>query len=226
MTVPYHRQTVDSPNPLARFAHRARTGEALAVAAAAAPHGGQVLDYGCGPGVFLRGLGSQRPDLTLVGYDPSFPEGPATGVTMVGDTGSVPSSSIDLLTAFEVCEHLTDDELDTFLTDAVRVLSLSGVLLLSVPIIGGPGLLAKELNRVLLHRRRSDYTVPELTAAALLGRPAPRDHDVKTSHKGFDHRALRAAVGRRFVLRREWHSPFRSAPWPVNSQYFSCWHPR
>lgn len=224
--VPYHRQTVDSPNPLARFAHRARTGTALTVAAADAPRDGRVLDYGCGPGTFLRSLGDRRPDLELLGYDPYFPEGPAAGVTLLDDMAVVDDRSIGLLTAFEACEHMTDDELDDFLDQAERTLSADGLLLVSVPVIGGPVLLAKELNRALLHRRRSDYTLPELAAAAFLGRPAPRTDDVRTSHKGFDFRALRARIQRRFALREQWCSPFPIAPWPVNSQHFSCWRPR
>lgn len=226
MAVSYSRQTVDNPNPLARFAHRARTAGALTTAAGLTPEGGRVVDYGCGPATFLRDLGGRRPDLKLTGYDPYFAEGQVPGVDMTGDMAAVPDGSVDLFTAFETCEHLDDGELAEFLAHADRALAAPGRLLISVPIIGGPGLLAKELNRILLHRRRSDYTARELVAAVVLGRPAARAGNVKTTHKGFDFRALRATVGGHFTLEREWLSPFSALPWPANSQHFSVWRRR
>ena len=45
--------------------------------------------------------------------------------------------SIDLITALETCEHLTDDELRAFIADARAVLAANGKLVVSVPIMVG-----------------------------------------------------------------------------------------
>lgn len=224
MAVPYSRQTVDSPNPLARFTHRRRISEALGLAERIAPPKARVLDYGCGPGLFLRELGQRRPDLDLVGYDP-FPKGSYTDIQLIDNMSSISTRSTRLITALETCEHLTDAELVNFLTEAQRVLSSDGILLISVPIIGGPGLIIKEANQMVLRRRRSHYTIRELASAAFLGRPAPRG-DMKHSHKGFDFKSLHRTTAKYFIIQRGWPSPFPRLPWYANSQMFSMWRLR
>ena len=64
--VPYERQTLRHPNPVARFAHRKRHGFALTLASRHVEMGGTVLDFGAGQGSFLYELGRIRPDLRLV----------------------------------------------------------------------------------------------------------------------------------------------------------------
>lgn len=51
--VSYEEQTLDHPNPLARYAHRAGLRLALREAAASLPPGGALLDYGAGQGRFF-----------------------------------------------------------------------------------------------------------------------------------------------------------------------------
>lgn len=60
---------------------------------------------------------------------------------------AVPKDSIDVLTAFEVLEHVIDEDLTAFIADARRVLKSSGTLIVSVPIMFGPVVLAKEVSR-------------------------------------------------------------------------------
>lgn len=217
--IPYSRQTVCSPNPLARFTHRRRHATALRLTAASLPHGGALLDLGCGDGHFLRQCGRIRPDLRLFGFDPGW-EGRAEGFVLARSLAELPDGVCDAVCAFEVLEHLDDPELAEFFEQSRRILPACGLWILSVPIIGGPTLLLKELNRALLFRRPSDYTLGELARAAFLGVPAPRASDRKRSHKGFDFRALERRLGREGkILVRRW-SPFRWAPWWMNSQVF------
>lgn len=225
MAISYSRQTVDAVNPLARFAHRRRMGESLRRAADLARSGSVVLDYGCGPGLFLREMTELRPDLRLTGFDPYFAEyfgeSQLPGVQLVDTMGAVEAGSVDLLTAFEVCEHLDDSELASFFVEAERVLAPEGRLLISVPVIGGPVLLLKEANRVVFHHRRPEYTPRELLMASVFGKPAHRDHP--KDHKGFDFRALRRTTGAHFASQAQWLSPFPALPWFLNSQAFSLW---
>jgi hypothetical protein len=101
------------------------------------------------------------------------------------------------------------------------MLAPGGQLLISVPIIGGPPLLAKELNRMVLFRRRSDYSTRELLAASLAGRPAARPDDIRVTHKGFDHRRVLAGLGEGFTAEDAACCPFPALPWWLNSQWFA-----
>jgi len=70
----------------------------------------------------------------------------------------------DLITAFEVCEHLTDAETERFLSNAQHFIKTDRKLIISVPIMIGGSLILKELNRSILFRRASEYSITELIA--------------------------------------------------------------
>src|SRR4051794_27796390 len=70
VVVSYEKQTVDSPNPLARFAHRARIQKSLAIVDEHLPKGGRFADFGAGTGLLLSEFGKKRPDATLFGIEP------------------------------------------------------------------------------------------------------------------------------------------------------------
>lgn len=219
--VAYDRQTINTPNPLARFAHRRRTSVAVEAAIRWLPDRGLLFDFGCGPGDYLERVKAARPDLELIGFDP-YAQLLET-ITVLSDTEAIPNSSVDVMTSLEVCEHLSDSNLSEMINLARRVLRPTGVFIVSVPIIAGPGLLAKEVNRYALHRNHSDYTAKELAAAALLGRPARRPDNVQNTHKGFDFKALRHRVSTEMQPVQHWYSPFPRLPWFANSQAFDVW---
>ncbi len=217
--VAYSRQTLDTANPIARYAHRQRYRLSLDRAAAEVPEGGTVLDYGCGEGTFLNALGEARPDVRLLGFDPESGHVPDR-YELVTDMADVAAASVDLLCCFETLEHLYDGEIATFAAAAARVLTPGGRLLVSVPVIGGPPLLLKELNRSIMFRRRSDYRAGELLAASFAGRPAARPDNIRVTHKGFDHRAVLAKLDG-FGVEESACSPFHRLPWWLNSQAFT-----
>jgi SAM-dependent methyltransferase len=224
-TVSYRAQTLDSPNPIARYAHRQRYAASFDRVASEVRQGGTVLDYGCGQGDFLKTLAELRPDLTLLGFDPES-QHLADRYTAVDDIAAVPSGSVDLVCCFETLEHLYEGEITSFLAEARRVLVEGGGISVSVPVIGGPTLLLKEANRAVLFRRRSDYTARELLAASLAGRPAPRPDDIRVSHKGFDFRALLRRLGEECDVAETAYTPFPRLPWWLNSQVFARLRPR
>jgi hypothetical protein len=217
--VEYRRQTVDTPNPIARFAHRQRYRLSLDRVAQELRQNATVLDYGCGDGEFLQSLADLRPDLSLYGYDPESGH-TANGYRAVQDMGEISAESIDLVCCFETLEHLYEDEIAEFLGDSTRVMKDDARMTVSVPVIGGPPLLLKELNRMVLFRKATDYSLGELAAASLRGRPAPRPVDIRHSHKGFDFRALGERLAERFAITEVAYSPFGRLPWWLNSQVF------
>lgn len=214
----YETQTVQHPNPLARYAHRARLGVALALASRLAPPQGQVVDFGAADGLFLHRLGERRPDLRRVAVEPFRPIA-YPFIRIRAALEQLPDGEADLLTAFEVLEHLTPGELADFIRQARRVSRPGARLLVSVPVMQGLALPLKELSRALLYRRRSDYRLGELLRG-LAGLPVTRAANVRASHKGFDHRLMRQTLAEAFAIEARRLSPLPWLPWWMNSQVF------
>ncbi|WP_244815964.1 bifunctional 2-polyprenyl-6-hydroxyphenol methylase/3-demethylubiquinol 3-O-methyltransferase UbiG [Caballeronia sp. Lep1P3] len=217
--ISYEEQTVNSGNPLARFAHRSRMSMAIELVTGLCARRGTVADFGAGPGLFLHALGQARPDITLIGHDmfmaSAFPE-----IKYAESLGSVAAKSVDVLTAFEVCEHLYDNELDALLDDAARILKPGGALVISVPIMYGLAVGPKVSNAMIRSRTlKSEYSATELLKA-MAGIRVSRPPNPRTTHKGFDFRELRDTVRERFDIDAEKMSPVPHAPWWMSSQYF------
>ena len=163
--ISFEEQTVNSGNPLARFAHRSRMSMSIGLVSKHCAQRGTVLDFGAGPGLFLHSLGEARPDVTLVGFDmftkPAYPE-----VKYAESLSAVKSRSVDVLTAFEICEHLYDHELDALLRDAARILKPNGAFVISVPIMYGLAVGPKVSNWMIRSRSlKSEYSPAELLKA-------------------------------------------------------------
>ena len=56
MSVNYEKQTLDNPNPIARYAHRARFSRSKKIVLASLQEGSIMVDYGCGQGRFYTNL--------------------------------------------------------------------------------------------------------------------------------------------------------------------------
>ena len=217
--VSYDRQTLNTPNPVARFAQRRRFAVSLDLVSQSVPDKGRLLDFGCGTGSFLVQLGRMKSGLDLFGFDPESGH-VAQDYKHVDNMEIIADASMDVVCCFETLEHLHPNEFNDFVTQTRRVLRDSGRLVLSVPIIGGPPLLAKEFNRIMLFQRKSDYSAKELVLASLFGRPAQRTENIRGSHKGFDFRFLRKSLEQEFALLAVRHSPIPWLPWFLNSQIF------
>lgn len=218
----YLRQTLESPNPLSRFAHKARHGVALDIASKRLRQGGSLLDYGCGPGMFLSKLKVLRPDAKLFGHDIRPAVESNAQFTFIPDLQAIADHSIDMLTSFDVLEHMFDDEREALWAEVKRVLVPGGHFIVSVPIIGGPVLLLKEANKTFFYKKTKyqKYTLKELMLASFLGISAKRPEGVRETHKGFDFRALEESIRRNFAMDSKLYSPFGSLPWFLNSQVF------
>ncbi|MBR1219995.1 methyltransferase domain-containing protein [Bradyrhizobium sp. U87765 SZCCT0131] len=215
--VSYDRQTINSPNPLARYAHRSRVARSVALVEQHLPLNGNVVDFGAGTGLLLSSLGERRPDVGLFAIEPYMPPARDPRLHYLHDFAAL-AVRPDVVSAFEVCEHLSDSETALFLANAWDALKQEGHLIISVPIMVGGALLLKELNRAVLFRRASDYSASELMAGTL-GRTVPRPADRGPTHKGFDFRWLRDQLRQRFVVEEQILSPL-PLPWWANSQIF------
>lgn len=220
MTISYDRQTVNSPNPLARYAHRSRIRKSIELALSKLSQG-RVLDYGCGSGVFVEAMLAARPG-SAVGYEPFMTERVDRALPIYSRIEDIDGMGpFALVTLFETIEHLSDDETARFLTTCQRVLSVDGGVLVSGPIEIGPALIAKEFNRSILRLQRPDYRLAEFVKASVFGVPARRAQNIKVSHKGFD---FRRAIG--FLREAGWtvdvlqYGPLPIGTWYGNSQFY------
>jgi hypothetical protein len=99
----------------------------------------------------------------------------------------------DVITVFEVIEHLSDMQFDEFLLRTDELFCRNkGTILVSVPIEIGPVLIPKEIYRILT-KRKIEYKTLEFLKAAFFGIPGQRLENSSRgygSHKGFDFRQL------------------------------------
>jgi 2-polyprenyl-3-methyl-5-hydroxy-6-metoxy-1,4-benzoquinol methylase len=220
MNISYDKQTINSPNPLARYSHRSRFKKSVQLALSKLQDG-RVLDYGCGSGVFVHEMLALRQNCA-VGYEPYMTERTSSALPIYSRIEDLESMGpFSLVTLFETIEHLCEEEATGFLSTSAKLLSSSGGILISGPIEIGPALLAKEFNRSILRFQLPDYGLMEFAKASLIGIAATRAQNIKTSHKGFD---FRQAI--RFFRESGWavevleFGPLPIGTWYGNSQFY------
>lgn len=218
--VSYDRQTLNTPNPIARYAHRHRLKRVVSLIAGTTGIR-RLLDYGCGSGAFVSRIQGMN-GISAVGYEPFMTERVPGAAHIHTDFSTVEAEGpFDVITLFETIEHLTEAELKDFLQRADRLLGDRGKILLSAPIEIGPAVLVKELNRCLLHRRRPENNALELFLASLFGIVPERPPDVRRTHKGFDFRhAIRYLEASFGPVSIACYGPLPIGTWYGNSQVY------
>jgi 2-polyprenyl-3-methyl-5-hydroxy-6-metoxy-1,4-benzoquinol methylase len=216
----YDDATINSKNPFARFAHRTRLRKSIELARNYL-EAGRILDYGCGSGVFIKEINRIRPGIA-VGYEPFMKERNREGLPIYREFKDVKDlAPFGTITLFETIEHLSDVELEDFLSDSTSILSNDGKILISAPIEIGPALFLKELNRSLLRCKKSEYSFWGFFKAAVFGIPPQRANDIKRSHCGFDFRqAIREIEAKGWTVSILGFSPIPLLGWYGNSQVF------
>ncbi len=216
----YNRQTVDSRNPLARYAHRNRLKKSIELTLDKY-QGGVILDYGCGSGLFVSEMLKRFPG-GAAGYEPFMNERVAEGLPIYRSIDDVHRlGRFSMITLFETIEHMSNDELASFIDTCRRTLEPDGGILISGPIEIGPALILKEMNRSVAHVRRPEHGLMELAKASMFGVAARRANDIKISHKGFDFRAAISAIRALGWNAEIIHfGPLPIGTWYGNSQFY------
>lgn len=158
---------------------------------ARSPH--RVLDLGCGHGVLLDALSRNLPDAQLVGVDAVAPPESAGWSGVTADiAGLLPfaQGSYDVVVAGEVLEHVPHPDL--MLSEIHRVLTVSGLLVVSTPNI------VSWANRVLVPLGIQPLFT-ETSSEVHLGRRwrvLGQGNQVQGHLKVFSHRALQEILHR------------------------------
>ena len=219
----YEASTIQSKNIFARVAQRSRIFKAVKLSLRELKDG-KLLDYGCGTGVFVHVINSLKNNIAI-GYEPYQKGRFNKNVSIASDFLDVQKHApFQCITIFETIEHLNNEDFEEFLLRTDSILSEDGVILMSVPIEIGLGLLVKEIYRskgnFLYHK---EYTLLELIKAAILGMPGSRivNNGGYSSHKGFDFRKLLHDLkGRGYEAKIIAYTPFPIKTWYINSQCF------
>ena len=216
----YDSETINSPNPLARYAHRNRLRKSVELALPRLRNG-KVLDYGCGSGAFVSALEALASGCA-VGYEPFMTDRCGGGLPIFSTLQDAEKlGPYNLITLFETIEHLSAVEIDGFLEVCGRNLSPTGGILISAPIEIGPALVLKELNRSILRFKQPEHRLVEFLKASLLGMPARRAEDIKISHRGFDFRqAMQYLQACGWEVEVLCYGPLPIGTWYGNSQVY------
>jgi SAM-dependent methyltransferase len=162
------------------------------------PHAQSFLEIGCGTGFVLAGIKRARPGLELTGTDP-FLEGLAVARSRLGDiefeqvdATQIPyDGEFDVVGAFDVIEHLEDDE--AALADLHRALRPGGGAIITVPQhqwLWGPwDVTARHVRRygrreLIAKARAAGFTVDRVTSFVSLLFPLMVAARLRRRHAG------------------------------------------
>jgi SAM-dependent methyltransferase len=222
MVLSYLKQTTESQNPLARFAHQKRFGLAIKLIKRYLPANGTLLDYGTGDGRVIKLLKPNLPEARLLGYEPYMEA--LVEYERVKTYEACFAESYDVISAFEVLEHLRAPDVAAFLELIMATLKPSGYLIISVPQMLGPILIPKLINAAFVKKTDWTYSFTEALSSAVCLRSPPReDRNQYLNHKGFDWRDIETILAKNLTIESRIMSPFPKLWWGVNSQCFSIW---
>ena len=220
MNVSYENQTVNAKNFLARFAHRSRLNISVEIISKISDLNKiSLLDYGCGDGYFLNQVSQKYANFSLSGYDPYSLKKFDT-FKLINNLSELKEKKFDVICSFETLEHLNTEEKKELFFLVKNILKKNGKFIVSVPIIGGLVLILKELNRMLMFKRKSDYSIKELFLASFFNISAKRAENIKESHKGFNFQNLEKEFVENFRIVSKIYTPFKFIPWFLNSTVF------
>jgi 2-polyprenyl-3-methyl-5-hydroxy-6-metoxy-1,4-benzoquinol methylase len=212
--------------------------------------GGTFLDYGFGDGTFLalvcnlfeRAVGADPEMQQVADCAARFGKIPNLSFYSVdGIAGEEHTGRYDVVVCMEVLEHCLPDAVDKVLSDLKRLVSPNGTVLISVPVEIGPTLVAKQLlRRAAAWRNLGDYKHFEryrwrdflkMVVASYqtsIDRPVHfQDNSLRSNphytHTGFNWRALKLVVERRFTIDQVQFSPAGWSRGYASSQvWFVC----
>lgn len=223
----YNSRTVNSLNPLARYAHRKR----FKVAKEAIFRyncGGQLLDYGCGDGRLLVDLSIAGYTNECVGFEPYMPSiEDAMNQTILNkweDVVKLKPAGFELVTCFEVLEHFSPNEQVLHVDRMLSILSEGGYLIISVPIEKGLPALIKNMRRLFMHGFSDTLNLKNILHS-MLGIKSQQILRIRNTsgylnHMGFYFDELEEILLDRCSIIEVFNSPFKYVGYNLNSQRF------
>jgi len=241
----YARKQIYCRSRVVAWSHGSRF--ALARQLVAARAGGRLLDYGCGDGTFAAMVHEIFTEATGVDVDPGqvaecvarLGHLPGVHFGLTRDLGRPGfTAPWDVVTCMEVLEHCLEGERRRVVGELARLVSRSGLVVISVPIEIGPSVAGKQFFRALAGLRRlGDYAYRERYSPLELARSTfgvripravfegdgPDGRYAYHGHKGFDYRDLERELAAHFVVARRLFTPLRFMGALLNSQaWFVC----
>ncbi len=226
----YEDNTINSKNPLARFAHRTR-GKVAFSYMNLNPES-KVLDFGCGDGDFLSNLTAHFGSSKLIGFEPyTETKKAASALNIVRHWDEIiaycdMNGLFDTVTCFEVLEHFSKERQIEAIDKIRKVLKADGEFIISVPIEKGLPVIPKNLRRIALSYKGNEeiYTLKNI-AYSLFGLKSQsldrlRIGDNYLSHMGFYFSDLEDLLKEMFIISKVSYSPFPKLPYFLNSQVF------
>jgi SAM-dependent methyltransferase len=219
----YAAKQIFCKDRLIAWSHRRRFEVGLRLAERFA--GKRLLDYGCGDGTFLALLaGGQHRPASAVGaeLDDAQVDDCRRRLSHLPSVSFVKIASLDApqydeafdgVVCMEVLEHVV--AVDAVIDRLARVLAPNGALVVSVPVETGVPLLLKQMARRVAGWRgigdypgTSPYTIREYVSSVFAGSTPHIARPIYNvggempfhDHKGFNWRALRDRLARRFVI--------------------------
>jgi cyclopropane fatty-acyl-phospholipid synthase-like methyltransferase len=227
----YDDYTINSKNPLARYAHRFRF--KLSVEMLRDKKNITLLDFGCGDGNFLEGISSNLNN-NHIGFEPYMDLKKSIDLNKLQiyknwddilDYASK-NGSFDYVTCFEVLEHFSEEKQRRCFKDISTVLKKDGTIIISVPIEKGLPSLVKNLRRVWLLRSSNPgvYTFKNIFFS-FFGIKTKALNKLRIGseylgHMGFYFDDFEKIINEHFVFENKKFSPFKVLPFYLNSQVF------
>lgn len=222
----YSKETYASNNLLRRFAQRSRFSKGLQFVQQNSTGHIHLLDVGAGDGYFLQEIASIV-DGDFIGFEPYMDALENVQNLMFKSWTEINKyvereGNFDVVTCFEVFEHLNVRLQSETLQSISDVLKDTGVLIISVPIeIGFPSLVKNLFRKVSAGKSDNYYTWNRIWKS-IWGKKILecRENEDYLYHMGFYFTDLEKVFVEKFKIENKFYSPFPHLGYNFNSQVF------
>lgn len=211
-----------------RFSHKRRFETSLNLVNILDSEDNSILDYGTGDGYFLTEAAQKYQKISLVGFEPCKEQyklatrmsSRYNNIKIFSDVKEIQANQFNIITCFEVLEHLPEKEAALVLSNVRRLLKDDGQLIISVPLESGLSGFVKNAVRLLINQpHTSDMRKMTRAMLGLKVKRAGAEYYLD-GHIGFRHKDLEPLLLRNFQLIATSFSPFPFFKAAINSQIF------
>lgn len=221
----YSKRTYESSNLLRRYAQKTRFSKALHLVKENSTDYIHLLDVGTGDGFFLQEIEPMVKG-DFIGLEPYMEPLEDVRNKIFGSWPDIDKyvedhDKFDIVTSFEVFEHLNAQLQSFTLQQISNVLKDTGRVIISVPIeLSFPSLI-KNIFRKISAGKNDDYYTWKRIWRSIWGKPIPecRQEDY-LSHMGFYYMDLEKIFLERYKIENKFYSPFPYLGYNLNSQVF------